>query len=277
MAGGGKETAARQSRPEGVLSGEKLECGGEPEVEYRELVGRGGHRRNMVPAAGYLAQDHRKTEDRSENVEVHLNDIGPDHRRHSALERVKKREGDNQYDCGGLAHAQHHRNHDGDGGDAYPFGQSSRHQEYRGGQLANALAESPPHQFVGGEHLAPEILRQEKDRNHDAGQQIAEDQLQKPQVAREGERRCADDRQGAGLGRDDRQANSPPGRAPAAQEVVAQALLAATEPRSEPGDAHQVGQDYRQIEVMHEGSVFQHTADLLLFVIRNLAIRNGVE
>src|ERR1039457_5265405 len=70
---GGKKPPPRHPRPECVLPSEKLERGGEAEVEYRELVGCGGHRRDMAPAAGYLAQDHRKTEDRSEHVEVHLN------------------------------------------------------------------------------------------------------------------------------------------------------------------------------------------------------------
>src|SRR5208283_2414090 len=96
MAGGGQKTTASQPRPEGVLAGEELERGSETEIEYRELVSRRRHRRDVPPTARDLPQNHRKTEHRSENVEVHLNDVGPDHRRHSALECVEKREGGDQ-------------------------------------------------------------------------------------------------------------------------------------------------------------------------------------
>ena len=156
------------------------------------------------------------------HVEAHLHDVGPDHRRHAAFEGVEKRQADDQDDGGDLAGAEHDGDHQRDGEDPHTFGERARHQEDGGRQLADALAEAPPHQFVGGEHLAAEIMRQQQYGDHDAGEQVAEDHLEEAQVAGEGEGGGADDGQGAGFGGDDGEADGPPGGRAAAQEVVAQ-------------------------------------------------------
>ena len=139
----------------------------------------------------------------------------------------------------------------GDGENPYALGQGARHQENQRGQFAHALAEPAPHQLVRREHLAAEVVRQQQHGNHDAGQQVAEDDLQESQVAGEGQGRRAHDGQGAGFGGDDGKADGPPGGGSATQEVVAQALSPAAEARAEPGDGHQVEQDHPEIEVAH--------------------------
>ena len=73
---------------------------------------------------------------------------------------------------------------DRNGEHTHAFGQGAQHRECPGGQLADALAEAAPHQLIGGEHFAAEILRQKQNGNDDAGQQVAEHQLQKLEIAR---------------------------------------------------------------------------------------------
>jgi hypothetical protein len=46
-----------------------------------------------------------------------------------------------------------------------------------GSKAAHALAETPLHEFVGGEHLASKILWNEQDRDEHAGYEIAQHYL----------------------------------------------------------------------------------------------------
>jgi len=46
-----------------------------------------------------------------------------------------------------------------------------------GRELADVLPEAALHQFIGGEHLAPEIVGQEKNRDENPRQQIARHHL----------------------------------------------------------------------------------------------------
>src|SRR5215472_1644418 len=94
-------------------------------------------------------------------------------------------------------------------------------------------------------------MRQEEDRDDDAGYEVAEHDLQEAEVAGEGESRRADDRQRGGLGGDDRKADGPPRGRPSAEEVIAQVFLPASKPGAEPGDGRQVGENDRKIEVAH--------------------------
>ncbi len=137
---------------------------------------------------------------------------------------------------------------DGYGEHAHAFGQRAQHQEGGRGQPSDALSEAPPHQLVGREHFAAEILRQEQGRDHDARQQISEDQLQKLEVPGKRERGGADDGERAGFGRHDGQRDGPPGRVAAAQKVVLQIALALAEMRSEPGDRDQVERNRSQVQ-----------------------------
>src|SRR5204863_2580363 len=94
---------------------------------------------------------------------------------------------------------------------AYALGEGAGHQEYRSGKFAYVFAEAAPHQFIGGEHLAAEVLRKKEYGDHDARQQVAENDLEEAEVAAVGQGRRADDGQGAGFRRYDRQGDGPPG------------------------------------------------------------------
>jgi len=94
-------------------------------------------------------------------------------------------------------------------------------------------------------------VRHKQERNNDAGHQVAKNKLQETQIAGEGKGWRAHDRQGAGLGRNDGQADGPPGRRPPAKEVIFQAFLGSTESRSKPGDGDEIDQDDPEVEVTH--------------------------
>ena len=152
-----------------------------------EFVGGAGHRGDVIPASGNLVKDDEEAGDGAGHVEGHLHHVGPDHGGHTTFEGVKEREQDDQHDGGDFAGAEHDGDHQGDGEDAYTFGQGARDQEDGGGELADVFAEAAAHQFVGGEHFAAEILGQKHHRNDNAGEQVAEHDLQEAEVAAEGQ------------------------------------------------------------------------------------------
>src|ERR1017187_4463918 len=221
VAGGGEETAAGQAGPESVGAGEELHGGREAEIEDGEFVGGRGDGHDVSPSAGDFSENDDEAEDGADHVEGHLHDVGADDGGHAALEGVEKGEDHDHHNGSDLAGAEHDGDDDGDGEDADAFGEGAGDQEDGGGELANAFAEAAAYELVGGEHFAAEILGKEQDRNHDAGQQGAEDDLQEAEVAVEGEGGCADDGGGAGFGGDDGQADGPPRGGTPAQEIVA--------------------------------------------------------
>jgi hypothetical protein len=115
---------------------------------------------------------------------------------------------------------QNDRDHDGDGEDAHALGQRAGDQKDAGSDLSHVRPEAPLHEFVGGEHLALEIARQENGRNHHPGQQISENHLEKNVAPAVGQRRRADNGQRAGFRRNDGERDGPPRRGLAAQKVV---------------------------------------------------------
>ena len=72
---------------------------------------------------------------------------------------------------------------------------------------------------------------------------VAERELEEREVAGVRRRRHTDERQRARLGRDDREADRPPGRGPVRQEIVARRLLEPREPRAEERDRDEVRRD----------------------------------
>src|ERR1035437_8369122 len=252
VGGGGEKTAACDAGPETVGAREEFHIGREAEIENGEFVGRARHQRHMLPATGNLSENDDETGDGAGHVERHLHHVGPDHRRHAAFKGVEEGEQHDADDGSDFTGAQHNRGHQRYGEHADAFGESARHQEYGSGEFADAFAEAAAHQFVCGEHFAAEVLRQKKYRDHDARQQVAEDDLEESQIAAESQLGGADDIKGAVLSRYDRKGDGPPGRRSPAQEIVLQVLLAAAETGAEDRDRDQVDENNRQIEMVHE-------------------------
>ena len=103
MAGHGQKTAAHQAGPEGVFPRKELHGRRESKIEYLQLAGIGRHGHHVRPTAWDLGQDHRQADDRADDVQTHLRDVGPDDRGHAAFECVKQRQTDDQDDGGCLA------------------------------------------------------------------------------------------------------------------------------------------------------------------------------
>src|SRR5262249_32510030 len=212
VTGGRQEAAAENARPERVRPGEKLDSPGEAEIENREFSRRPGNRDDVIPSSGDLAEDDEEAEYRAKDVQRHLYDIGPDHGRHAAFEGIEEREDCNEDNGGEFAGTEDDRNDDRDGEDAHPLGKRSRHEKNGSGELPDALAKSSPHQFVGGEHLSPEVMRQEQYGNHNSREQVSEHDLEESEISRKGQSGSADDCEGARLGGCDGEGGWPPRR-----------------------------------------------------------------
>src|SRR5579884_2149654 len=103
--------------------------------------------------------------------------------------------------------------------------------------------------------LATKIAGQQQEHDEHATGQIAEDKLEKGEIAGVGDGGRPDDGERRGFGGDNRESQGPPRRGFAAEEIVARALLRAAEANAQRGDAEKVGNDNRQIDGVnsHQG------------------------
>ena len=93
-------------------------------------------------------------------------------------------------------------------------------------------------------------MGEKNQRNHDAGQQVSQDDLQKSEITLKGQRRRADDGQGAGFGRNDGERDGPPGNIPVSQEIVFQRTLTFSELQAKQSYSRKVSRDDQVIESM---------------------------
>ena len=85
-------------------------------------------------------------------------------------------------------------------------------------------------------------------RHGQASEQIAERELQKGEVAPRGDRRHRDDREGRGLGRDDRKQDGPSRKVAGAEEVISCGLLVSRYPEPDAERQGEVHDDDAEIE-----------------------------
>ncbi len=251
MAGGREEAATEEAGPEAV--GTPKEGGGEgkAEIENLKFTGSGSDGDNVGPTAGNEMEDDEEAEESARDVEKHLHDIGPDNGGHAAMEGVEEGEGDDDGNGSNFAGTEHDGDDERDGEDANTFGEGAKNQKRSGCEAADARTEAALHEFVGGKHLAPEILGQEEQSDDDAAEEITEDELEEAEVAAEGERRSADDGESTGFGGDDREGDSPPGSVATAEKVIFESRLFIFKLRAKPGDKNQVESDDRKVGGAH--------------------------
>jgi hypothetical protein len=199
------------------------------------------------PAAGDVVAERPDRHQRAAHVDGHLHDIGPDDRGHASLERVEQRERGDDRDREHVARADGDAHHDADGEDADAFGCCPCEQKQPGGDL---VAETLVDELVGGQHLAAKVARQEEHRNHDAAEHVSDHDLQKAEVAGEGDAGHGDDGEGGGFGRDDGERDGPPGDGVVGQEIaleraVLRDALALAEAEPEERDGDEIGRDDR--------------------------------
>ena len=98
------------------------------------------------------------------DIQEHLNNIGPDDRGHAAFEGVEQASGTTIRTIEAISPVPRMMEITMEiAKTRTPFGERPQNQEMCRGEFADALAEPPLHQFVGGEHLAAEVVRQEQD------------------------------------------------------------------------------------------------------------------
>src|SRR6516225_8896749 len=110
------------------------------------------------------------------------------------------------------------------------------------------LSEAAVDELVRGEHLAAEILRDKDQADDYAAEQVAEDQLQKTEVAVIRDARRADNGKSAGFGGNDGERNRPPGNVAAGQEIIAQRALRLAEAESKQRDGNQIDNNDGHVE-----------------------------
>src|SRR5689334_6400171 len=94
-------------------------------------------------------------------------------------------------------------------------------------------------------------MGEQQHRDDDPRQQVSEDNLKEAEVSIECEGGSADDCKGAGFSGDDGKTDGPPWGGAAAQEIIAEGLLAGAKSGAKPRNAGQVGDDDTQIENVH--------------------------
>jgi len=119
-------------------------------------------------------------------------------------------------------------------------------------------------QLISGEHLATEVMRQEQERNHDAGQQVAEDNLKEAPGCLRTPVRGVPTIVKVLVSADTIEGRWPTRARPVRPASSSRRLFWPRRKRApNQGDAGKVGENDRQIEVRHENSDFQHSVDLL--------------
>ena len=192
---------------------------------------------------------------RSADVDGHLDDVGPDDGGHSALEGVEQRERGDDGDGEHVSGADGDADHDGDGEDADAFGCGAGEQEEARGDLVERVAEAAVDELIGGQHLALEVFWQEERGDDDAAEHVADDDLQEAEVAGEGEAGRADDGEGARFRRRRWRARWPTrerfGRPGSSRAAICRCRRAAPgEAQSEERNRHQVQPNHAEIERM---------------------------
>ncbi len=242
----GKKSAADEAGPERVFGGK-----GKGEIEELKFVaGNGGDLGDFGPTAGNAVEKKEESDGAAGEIQEELGDIGPDDGFHAAFEGVKDCEGDDEEDSEAFGCAEDDADHERDGGDANTFGNGARDEKGGGCERAHAWAEAFFDERVGSEEFAAEIAGEEKQHDENAADEIAEDELKKGEIAAVGDGGCTDDGERGGFRGNDGEGDGPPRRSAAAEEVIADILLAAAEIDAECGDGKEVGKDDDEVEGM---------------------------
>ena len=191
---------------------------------------------------GQAVDGHEARQQHAAGDDHHLRAVGPGHGLGAAHHRVGHDEHPDEEDVRGDAPAQQHREHQGRGEDGDAHGQAALDQEEAGGKQPGLQVEAGLEDLIGRGHLQPVVERDGPDGQHDGGQGQAEVELHEAHAVHVGLARRGQERDGAGLGGDDREADEPPAVVPAAADVVvagggAAALVEAPQHHEEQGPA----------------------------------------
>ena len=194
--------------------------------------------------SGQGVRHRHEADERAEEVHEHLDGVRPDGGDDAALLGVEDHGEAEGEDAPPFVDARRHRQNEGRGMEADAVAQGSGEQEdsRRGG--AHGPSEALLKDLVRGEDLAAEVRGQEEERNDEAADYVAEDELQEREVSGVGRAGRTDESERARLGRDDAGGDGPPGHALPPEEVAADAAaVTSSEPRAEGRDRDDVGEE----------------------------------
>ena len=214
-----QERPADNSGPEGIGLREV-----DRKIEPVELARRACHLVNRRPAPGDVRTERADSDSGSGNIDAHLDDVCPDDGSHASLKRIKQREQGDDADREDISRTDGDADHNRDGEDPNTLRRSARQQEQPRGHFMQRRPEALIDELVGCQHVPAKVLRQKKHGDDDAPDHVAEDDLQEAHVSREGHAGNRDDRERAGLGRDNRERDGPPGDGVVGEEVGLEAL-----------------------------------------------------
>src|SRR5436305_2926339 len=126
-----------------------------------ELAGRRSCRDSVRPSTRYKMEHEQEADQSSPNVEHHLHHVCPDNGSHTPFKGVKERQTDDSHNRGNLARAKNDRDDDGYGKDPYSFSKGTEDKESTSSKFSDSGAKPTLHEFIGGKHLTPKILREE--------------------------------------------------------------------------------------------------------------------
>src|ERR1041385_1833394 len=185
---------------------------------------------NSRPAARDEMQKRYEANNRPADVDSELNNICPDDGSHAAFKCINERERHHGCDGSNTACPKSDADHNGDGPDSNAFSGGTRDKKNARSDTMQLLSKAAIDELVSCEHLAAKILRDKNQAHDNPTEQIAEDKLEKAEVAAIRNARRADDRECAGFSTNNGKSNGPPGNIAVGQKIIAQRSLGFAKP-----------------------------------------------
>ena len=167
-------------------------------------------------------QQRDKPNNRAANVDGELNDVRPDDGSHAAFKGINERERHDDGNRCNPACPQRNADYNGNSPDAHAFSSSACDEKNPGGDAMQLFSKAAVDELIGGKHLTAEVLRDKNRADNDAAKQVAEDKLEKAEIAAISNSGRADDGEGAGFSANNGESNGPPGNVAVGQKIVAQ-------------------------------------------------------
>src|SRR5580704_2656420 len=202
---------------------------------------------NSAPAAGNQPAECKNTGKCTDKIKDHLYNVGPDHGSHAALKRVHESECTDDRDGDEILCANGDAYNDRHGEDAHALRRSTQEEKKEGRQRMQVRPEALADDLICGKQFAAKVAGKKENTHDNPSQKVAENDLEKSPVAGICETRHADDGESAGLRRDDRKRNRPPGNPLVREKVCSQRAIAVTEMQAEECYGQKVTSNEQQV------------------------------
>ena len=225
------------------------------EVENAEFTGLAGLGDQGAPAAIERADNPKQGEDATKNENTKLNHIGPDDGGHPAHQGPEHGEPADDPDAKMEIDARAGSENKGGDQEADALTEDGAKEEQQGGEALGAVAQTVANVVIRAEDLALVEHADKPDGHDEAGDDRAEGPLEIGEVplGSEDHARDTDKGEGADLGGDNGAGDGGPGKAPTAEEEVANGGLFSAQSVADPGSQKEVTGDNAPIETGEVG------------------------